>query len=101
MSYHIAQYTGVISDLRSEIQRLKSQIEMQEEKRREAGIRATQGTPSTGQVPQATLLPWVGMRFVSSRSRKGPGAGSRGQRGCGGRRGWQVDDQGLGFVLGR
>nr|XP_019613100.1 PREDICTED: kinesin-like protein KIF19 [Rhinolophus sinicus] len=49
VSYHIAQYTGVISDLRREIQRLKSQIERQEEKGSEAGVRATQGTPSTGQ----------------------------------------------------
>lgn len=72
MSYHIAQYTGVISDLRREIQRLKSQIERQEEKGSEAGVRATQGTPSTGQVPQASLLPWAEMGFVSSRSRKGP-----------------------------
>uniref|UniRef100_A0A671FE88 Kinesin-like protein n=1 Tax=Rhinolophus ferrumequinum TaxID=59479 RepID=A0A671FE88_RHIFE len=51
VSHHIAQYTGVISDLRREIQRLESQIERrEEEKRSDAGVRAAQGTPRTGQI---------------------------------------------------
>ncbi|XP_073742445.1 kinesin-like protein KIF19 [Callorhinus ursinus] len=44
VSYRIAQYTDVISDLRREIERLKSKIETQEmEKRREPGVRDARG----------------------------------------------------------
>uniref|UniRef100_A0A8D2C4X5 Kinesin-like protein n=1 Tax=Sus scrofa TaxID=9823 RepID=A0A8D2C4X5_PIG len=43
VSYRIAQYTHVISDLRGEIERLKSKLEQQEkEKRREPGVRGAQ-----------------------------------------------------------
>ncbi|EFB24034.1 hypothetical protein PANDA_020527, partial [Ailuropoda melanoleuca] len=43
VSYRIAQYTDVISYLRREIERLKSKIETQEEKRGEPGVRDAQG----------------------------------------------------------
>nr|XP_045000072.1 kinesin-like protein KIF19 [Jaculus jaculus] len=38
VSYHIAQYTDVISDLRREIEHLKSKIEKQDKKKNEPGI---------------------------------------------------------------
>lgn len=44
VSYHIAQYTDVISDLRGKIERLKSKIERQEqERKREPGARDARG----------------------------------------------------------
>nr|XP_058148454.1 kinesin-like protein KIF19 [Dasypus novemcinctus] len=48
-SYHIAQYTDVISDLRREIERLKSKLEKQEaEKPSEADGRDARGSASPG-----------------------------------------------------
>lgn len=47
MSYHIAQYTSIISDLRSEIQRLKTKIAEQSGRQSNADrtdIRHVQGT---------------------------------------------------------
>ncbi|XP_047695136.1 kinesin-like protein KIF19 [Prionailurus viverrinus] len=44
VSYHIAQYTDVISNLRREIEHLKSKIEKQEEEKRgEPGVQDAQG----------------------------------------------------------
>lgn len=44
VSYHLAQYTDVISDLHGKIERLKSKIERQEqEKKREPGVRDARG----------------------------------------------------------
>uniref|UniRef100_A0A8D1HJM1 Kinesin-like protein n=1 Tax=Sus scrofa TaxID=9823 RepID=A0A8D1HJM1_PIG len=55
VSYRIAQYTHVISDLRGEIERLKSKLEQQEkEKRREPGVRGAQGR--AGHTAGATSL---------------------------------------------
>lgn len=49
VSYHIAQYTDVISNLRGKIERLKSKIERQEqEKKREPGVRDTRGRARRG-----------------------------------------------------
>nr|KAF6447613.1 hypothetical protein HJG63_012019 [Rousettus aegyptiacus] len=48
VSYHLAQYTDVISDLHGKIERLKSKIERQEqEKKREPGVRDARGTMPT------------------------------------------------------
>lgn len=46
VSYHIAQYTNIISDLRSEIHRLKKKIDaqrIQQTKNEKADIRNVQG----------------------------------------------------------
>ena len=52
VSYHIAQYTDVISDLRRQIQRLKAKVERQERERRgEPGGRDAQGRASTPAPP--------------------------------------------------
>ncbi|XP_071461857.1 kinesin-like protein KIF19 [Marmota flaviventris] len=47
VSYRIAQYTDVISDLRREIEHLKSKIEKQEKKKSESGIPDVQGSMIT------------------------------------------------------
>lgn len=43
VSYHIAQYTSIIADLRSEIQRLQRKIEQQEPRPLRPDIRSIQG----------------------------------------------------------
>nr|XP_042096076.1 kinesin-like protein KIF19 [Ovis aries] len=59
VSYHIAQYTDVISDLRGQIQCLKAKVERQERERRgEPGGRDAQGRASTP-APPAVALPWA------------------------------------------
>ncbi|VTJ60175.1 Hypothetical predicted protein [Marmota monax] len=59
VSYRIAQYTDVISDLRREIEHLKSKIEKQEKKKSESGIPDVQGSMSVGLVPPAGLSGFV------------------------------------------
>nr|XP_027775780.2 kinesin-like protein KIF19 [Marmota flaviventris] len=59
VSYRIAQYTDVISDLRREIEHLKSKIEKQEKKKSESGIPDVQGSMSGGLVPPAGLSGFV------------------------------------------
>ncbi|XP_039735580.1 kinesin-like protein KIF19 isoform X3 [Pteropus medius] len=57
VSYHIAQYTDVISNLRGKIERLKSKIERQEqEKKREPGVRDTRGTMPTQETEEDSHL---------------------------------------------
>lgn len=54
VSYHIAQYTNIISDLRSEIQRLKKKIAEQASRQlnsERADIRHVQGKSSSPALP--------------------------------------------------
>lgn len=48
VSYHIAQYTSIIADLRSEIQRLQRKIEQQEPRPMRSDIRSIQGRKGEG-----------------------------------------------------
>ncbi len=43
VSYHLAQYTRIIADLRSEIERLRAKIDQQSQEPQKADIREIQG----------------------------------------------------------
>ena len=64
VSYHITQYTDVISDLRGQIQCLKAKVERQERERRgEPGGRDAQGRVG---IPAPPPWGWVAVGMLNS-----------------------------------